>query len=231
MIPLFYQPDFSLGHLPEDESRHAIKVLRLNEGAECDLTDGKGNYARAQLIKPDPRRCPFKVIQTETHPQRPFSIHLAIAPTKNMDRMEWLVEKCIEIGVEKISFLRCKTSERTSMNMERMEKIAISAMKQSQQAWLPKLKAITPLTAFVRECPEKMKFIATVDKKNPVQLKDVAPPQSEYVILIGPEGDFTVEELAMAASAGFQAVGLGPNRLRTETAGLMAVTALNLINQ
>lgn len=230
MIPLFYQPDLSIGHLPEEESRHAIKVLRLIEGSECDITDGLGMYARARLIKPDARKCPFEIIQSKFIPRRPFSIHLAIAPTKNMDRMEWMVEKCIEMGVEKISFLHCKTSERTTMNMERIEKIAVSAMKQSQQAWLPLMKPMTPFSAFAKDCQQKQKFIATIDKAKPTHLKALATPHSDYAILIGPEGDFTAEELATAASAGFQPVGLGPNRLRTETAGLMAVTILNLIN-
>ncbi len=231
MTPLFYQPEISLGHLPEEESRHAVKVLRLSEGSVCDITDGKGQYVQAQLTSADARKCPFIIISKRVIPRRSFSIHLAIAPTKNMDRMEWMLEKCVEIGIERISFLHCKTSERKSINMERVEKIAVSAMKQSQQAWLPDLAPLAPFAPFVKECNDKLKFIATVDKQNQGHLKDLAPAGAHYAVLIGPEGDFTREELAAAGSAGFLSVSLGPNRLRTETAGLFAVTVLNLINQ
>lgn len=230
MTPLFYQPDLSLGHLAEEESRHAVKVLRLTEGSVCDITDGKGQYVQARLTKADARQCPFLIIERKAIPKRPFSIHLAIAPTKNMDRMEWMVEKSVEMGIERISFLQCKTSERTSLNMERVEKIAVSAMKQSQQAWLPDLAPIMPFSTFVRSCQENLKFITTVDKQNPRHLKDLAPAGSDYAVLVGPEGDFSAEELAIAGAAGFLPASLGPNRLRTETAGLFVVAVLNLVN-
>ena len=227
----FYQPEISTGQLLPDESWHALKVLRLKEGDEIKLTDGKGNFCRAKITKADPRLCEFKSIQQEQITQRAFSIHLAIAPTKNSERIEWMIEKCVEIGIEKISFIQCKTSERKSMNMERLEKIVISAMKQSGQAWLPDITQMMPFEKFVSNSAERNKFIAYVDGTNQVFLKNQKTVGSDSVILIGPEGDFTKEELAMATSADFLKVSLGPNRLRTETAGLVAVMTLNVITK
>jgi 16S rRNA (uracil1498-N3)-methyltransferase len=230
-LHLFYQPEISEGHLLAEESRHAVKVLRLQAGDEIELVDGKGQWAKVRITFPESRKCAYEIMESALQPRRDFSIHLGIAPTKNADRTEWMVEKCVEIGVEKISFLVCKTSERKIVHMDRLEKIAISAMKQSRQAWLPLLMPMTPFGDFTHQSSETQKFIAYVDEKNPVQLKHLASPGSDYVVLIGPEGDFTGEELASAQHAGFLKVSLGPNRLRTETAGLAAVLALNLINQ
>lgn len=228
---LFFLHETSQNHLSADESRHAVKVLRLVTGDEIVLTDGKGNLYTARLSKSDPKACGFEITSTSPIPRRSFSIHLAISPTKNSDRMEWMVEKCVEIGLEKISFVLCKTSERKSMNIERVEKIAVNALKQSQQAWLPMVAPMIPFEKFIGKQTEMQKFIACVDEKNPNHLAQLATPKSDYLVLIGPEGDFTKEELAMAISFGFQKVNLGPTRLRTETAGLFSVTALNILNQ
>lgn len=230
-LQTFYQSNVSSGYLLSEESKHAVKVLRLISGAEIQLADGKGNFYHARITSPNPNKCEFEILTSTANPKRNFSIHLAIAPTKNADRMEWMVEKCVEIGIEKISFLLTKTSERKSINMERLEKITVSAMKQSQQAWLPEIVQITSLQAFLKERPETQKFIAHVDDQNPNRLQHLASPRSDYVILVGPEGDFTEEELDVASSAHFKKVSLGPHRLRTETAGLVAVTALNQVNQ
>ncbi|CAN5442363.1 16S rRNA (uracil(1498)-N(3))-methyltransferase [soil metagenome] len=230
-MPLFYQPEITLGHLLSEESKHAIRVLRLESGAEIELTDGKGGFYKAKITTADPHECGFKVIQSSVICERAFSIHLAIAPTKNADRIEWMIEKCVEIGIEKISFIQCKTSERKSINMERLEKIVISAMKQSRKAWLPEVTFMVPFEKFVSESKESQKFIAHVDDKNPDMLKNLANPRSKYVVAIGPEGDFSNEELAIANAAGFKKVSLGPSRLRTETAGLTAVMTLNFLNQ
>ncbi len=228
---LFYQPEITLGHLLSEESKHAIRVLRLEVGTEIELTDGKGGFYKAKITNADPHECGFKVTQSSVICERAFSIHLAIAPTKNADRMEWMVEKCVEIGIEKISFIQCKTSERKTINIERLEKIVVSAMKQSQKAWLPEVSFMVPFQKFISESNDALKFIAHVDDKNPDHLKNLATPRSKYVIAIGPEGDFTKEELEMAYLSGFKKVSLGPSRLRTETAGLAAVMALNLVNQ
>ncbi|NOT73625.1 MAG: 16S rRNA (uracil(1498)-N(3))-methyltransferase [Cyclobacteriaceae bacterium] len=228
---LFYQPDITLGHLLAEESKHAIRVLRLEQGTEIELTDGKGGFYLGKITTADPHECGFSIIKISIIPPRNFSIHLAIAPTKNADRIEWMVEKAVEIGIEKISFIQCRTSERKSINIERLEKLVISAMKQSQKAWLPMLSYMIPFEKFVADAKESQRFIAYVDHENPDQLKNLAMSGSDYLITIGPEGDFTKEELSLAIASGFKKVSLGPSRLRTETAGLAALMTLNLLNQ
>lgn len=195
------------------------------------IVDGKGSFYKAIITNADPHECGFTIKSTITIAKPDFSVHLAIAPTKNADRMEWMVEKAVEIGIDKISFIQCKTSERKTINLERLEKIVISAMKQSQKAWLPEIAPMIPFERFISASGGTEKFIAHVDSQNPIQLKSAARPSGNYLILIGPEGDFTNDELAVAHSAGFQKVRLGPSRLRTETAGLAAIMTLNLLNQ
>ncbi len=228
---LFYQPKISLGYLPEDESRHAVKVLRLSPGDEIDITDGMGGLHKAHVNQNDPRQCTFSITHSLITPHHGYFIHLAIAPTKNADRIEWMVEKCVELGVDAISFIQCKTSERKSINLERIEKIAISAMKQSIQSRLPLLNALVPFTQFIKGRKEQQKFIAHVDENHKDHLINVAKPKSDCIVLIGPEGDFAPEELQLAGTEGFVKIGLGSSRLRTETAGLTAVMAINFINQ
>jgi 16S rRNA (uracil1498-N3)-methyltransferase len=199
-------------------------------GDGFEVTDGHGNLARAELTSDDKRKAGFRIIESHKIPKRTFSIHLAIAPTKNIDRMEWLVEKCTEIGIDKITFVRCKTSERPSVLLERLQKLVLSAMKQSKQAWLPEVRDIVAFKDFLSTVTEEQCFIAYVDNTNPDQLFAVAKPGKNSVLMIGPEGDFTTEELSLAIAAGFRKVSLGPNRLRTETAGLHGVSTLNLRN-
>ncbi|MBL7849024.1 MAG: 16S rRNA (uracil(1498)-N(3))-methyltransferase [Cyclobacteriaceae bacterium] len=229
-MALFYQPDLTIPYLTPEESHHAIRVLRLRTGDSIELTDGKGALASAILTSTDERKAGFSLKSTQQIPGRSYRVHLAIAPTKNIDRMEWLVEKVIEIGVERITFVRCKTSERPSVPLDRLQKLAISAMKQSKQAWLPEVVDMMPFKDFLLSVKEDHRYIAYVDDSNPDHLFSVANPGGSYVVLIGPEGDFTSEELAMALANGFRKVSLGPNRLRTETAGVYGVTALNLAN-
>jgi 16S rRNA (uracil1498-N3)-methyltransferase len=228
-LHLFYLSDISTGHLPAAESQHAVKVLRLTTGEEVNVTDGRGTLYKAVITDANPKQCNFRVIEKTIIPEKPFSIHLAVAPTKNADRMEWMVEKCVEIGIDTISFVLCKKSERKSINLDRMEKLAVSAMKQSQQYWLPTLNDIVPLDQFIAKS-KGSKFIAFVDESNPNHLKEMAKPGDQYTVLIGPEGDFSTDELSAALQSGFQKVSLGPNRLRTETAGLAAVMILNMVN-
>ena len=229
-MPLFYQPDISTGYLSPEESHHAIKVLRLKTGDEIEITDGKGSLYKAQLAGTDKKQSAFRIIKIIATQKRGFSIHLAIAPTKNSDRMEWMVEKCAEIGIEKITFLLGKKSERKTISLERMEKILVSAMKQSGQVWKPALADIISIEKFIEQCRESQKFIAFVNQDNPHHLKDLAKPDGDYAVLIGPEGDFTKEEIAFANHHAFRTVSLGPHRLRTETAGLSVCCLLNLIN-
>ena len=203
--------------------------MRVNDALE--LTDGKGSLSQAVLTSVDEHKAAFRVTQTTKIPKRPFSIHLAIAPTKNIDRMEWMVEKCVEIGIDKISFVRCKTSERPSIPMERLTKLTISAMKQSKQAWLPEVNDMVDFRDLFGRINEYQRFIAHVDASNPNHLATVAKPGGSYVLLVGPEGDFTNTEISLAISNDFKKVSLGPNRLRTETAGLYGVMALQLLNK
>jgi len=230
-LNLFYQPEIPNGvfTLSQDESKHAIRVLRLKSGDDIDITDGKGGLYQAQITKPDLSKCGFEIRTSKVLPQKTFRIHIALAPTKNADRIEWFVEKAVELGVDQISFILCANSERKSMKIDRLEKIAVSAMKQSRQAWLPQLSTLIPFKSRL-DSTAKQKFIAFVDNQNPHHLKSAAKPGGESLVLIGPEGDFSQEELQNALDHGFQKVGLGTNRLRSETAGLAACHILNLIN-
>jgi 16S rRNA (uracil1498-N3)-methyltransferase len=231
-VNLFYQPGIPQGihHLDREESHHAIRVLRMDKGRTLELTDGKGAFYVATIVRADPKKCEFEIIEKKEIAKREFQIHIAIAPTKNADRVEWFIEKATEIGIEQISFLLCKNSERKSINFERLEKVAVSAMKQSQQAWLPRLSEMTVFKEILTTSADQ-KFIAHVDATNPKQLHFISKPKKSYLVLIGPEGDFSKEELELAEKNDFEKVSLGPNRLRTETAGLAAVQSLNFIQQ
>ena len=230
-MSLFFQPNIQSGSLflDSEESRHAVQVLRMHEGEEIEITDGFGFFYSAKISEANHKKCLFEILQKREVQKKLFCIHLAIAPTKNADRMEWFVEKAVEIGIDHISFIHCQNSERKNINIERMEKIAVSAMKQSQQSWLPKISPLAPFKEIVKEKADQ-KFIGFVDLKNPMHLKSEAKIKGDYLVLIGPEGDFSNEELALALESGFQKVSLGANRLRTETAGITACQILNLIN-
>lgn len=230
-MTLFYQSEISNGtlHLDEEESRHAVKVLRLREGDSLEITNGKGGWYRASLAKADQKRCSFVIQETRLIPPRQFSVALALAPTKNHDRMEWFVEKSVEVGLEKILFFESRHSERKSINLTRLSKIAVSAMKQSGQCWLPEIHAPQPFAKILNQDYDQ-KFICHVDPENPRLLKYEAVPGKAYLVLIGPEGDFSPDELELATRSGFIKVGLGPSRLRTETAALSACQTLNFIN-
>lgn len=228
---LSYLPEIANGHthLDAEESRHVIKVLRKVTGDELAITDGKGFFYQARIANADAKKCSFEIVSKKELPKKNYFIHIAIAPTKNADRMEWFVEKAVEIGIDKITFFQSKTSERKTINLERVEKIAISAMKQSQQVWLPIISGIVSFKELLKEKADQ-KFIAYVDPANPYHLKNVAKPIGDYLVLIGPEGDFSSEELHLALENKFQKVSLGTKRLRTETAGLVACQILNLLN-
>lgn len=228
---LFYQPDISTGILPPEESHHAVKVLRLTPGSVITLADGAGHHHQAVLKDISATRVAFQITSTTHTPKRDFSIHLAIAPTKNIDRIEWLLEKCTEIGVDSITPLLCKTSERKVVNHDRLEKVIISALKQSMQPYKPVLHPLMEFGAFVKQPSlPTQRFIAHMGATS-LSLTKTALPHRDYVILIGPEGDFTPTEVNLAQENKFVSVGLGPSRLRTETAGLMAVVMLNLLQE
>lgn len=230
---LFYQPDLDTRAptLPPDESRHCVRVLRQGSGDVIRVVDGKGSYYRGVIRQADPGRCTFAIVDEQPEPVPDYQIHLAIAPTKNLDRTEWLVEKAVEIGVHQISFIQCAHSERRVLKLDRLTKKAIAAMKQSGRATLPKINKLRLLAHFLAQpTTAKQRFIAYVNPENPRTLFQAAQSQSSYEVLVGPEGGFSQEEVAAAQAAGFESVSLGPYRLRTETAGLMACAGLHTVN-
>ncbi|GAB2562120.1 16S rRNA (uracil(1498)-N(3))-methyltransferase [Spirosoma areae] len=227
---LFYQPQ-PVQFLTEDDSRHAIKTLRLATGEIIAVTDGHGNRHAAVITQADARRCQFRITDTQTSPPRPFSVRLCVAPTKNLDRIEWFVEKAVEVGIERISFFFGQHSERRVLKLERLEKIAVAAMKQSLQSYLPQLDEAVPFGELVKTINENQRFIAHLPENKPsVNLAKSATVNGRYAVLIGPEGDFSEKEIQQAVAAGFQMATLGPHRLRTETAALTACQFLNFIN-
>ncbi|QDK79209.1 16S rRNA (uracil(1498)-N(3))-methyltransferase [Spirosoma sp. KCTC 42546] len=232
---LFYQPSLSpptaVDFLSEDDSRHAVKTLRLGIGEIIAVTDGHGNQHTAVITKADARRCTFRITDTKTTSPRPFSVRICVAPTKNLDRIEWFVEKAVEVGIERISFFFGQHSERRVLKLERLEKIAVSAMKQSLQSFLPILDEAIPFSELVKTIQEEQRFIAHLPTDGPpINLAKAATLTGKYAVLIGPEGDFSEKEIQQAVATGFQMVTLGPNRLRTETAALTACQLLNFIN-
>lgn len=231
---LFYQP-LPVQHLSEDDSRHAIKILRLGVGDPIAVTDGRGTRYEAQIAKVDARQCTFRVTHEQHTPARLFSVRICVAPTKNLDRIEWFVEKAVELGIERISFFFGQHSERRVLKLDRLEKIAIAAMKQSLQSWLPALDEAIPFTQLLLTVGEEQRFIAHLPEDAGLtetqNLFRAATINGQYTVLIGPEGDFSSVELEQAEQAGFVSVTLGPNRLRTETAALAACEILNILNQ
>jgi 16S rRNA (uracil1498-N3)-methyltransferase len=231
-LNLFYQPliDQQVHHLDAEESRHCIKVLRKKAGDFIHLTDGKGFFYEAAIQKADSIQCDFKIINQTREPEKKFFIHIAIAPTKNPDRMEWFVEKAVEFGIDRITLTECAHSERVYLKPDRLKKIAVSAMKQSLKASLPIIEGPVKLNSLIAYTDETARFIAHVDRNNPLHLKDTALKAMRSIVLIGPEGDFSDAEIALAEQHSFKKISLGSSRLRTETAGLAACHILNLIN-
>ena len=230
---LFYQPGIPEGvsYLEGDESRHCAKVLRKKSGDTIEVTDGKGNFYEAVIAKADPGQCLFEIRKRWEAPKNDYFIHVAISPTRNADRIEWFVEKATELGVDRITLIDCKNTERSFIKTDRLKKVAVSAMKQSVKAVLPVIEEhLLQFTEVVEHCQEQEKCIAFVDPDNTLHLKDAVPQRAAYCVLIGPEGDFSIEELKTAVDHGFKKVSLGPSRLRTETAGVAACHILNLIN-
>ena len=230
---LFYCPDINDDmELPQEEAGHCIRVLRMKEGDRIRLTDGKGSFHDAVISAVSGKRCMVHVESSEAQaPLWSGHLHIAVAPTKLMDRNEWFVEKAVEIGVDEITFLKTDHSERDVIKMERIEKIAVSAMKQSQKATLPILNGMTSLRSFIQRGFDGDKFIAHCEPGSKVLLQDAVVPGHNSLVLIGPEGDFSPEEIDMALKAGFKPISLGPSRLRTETAALVAVHIMNLAGQ
>ena len=233
-VRYFYVPDAAQQtELPPDECAHAVRVLRLTAGDELFLMDGVGNYYSAQVTSASSHYCGYEILETLPQ-QRQWqgNVHLAIAPTKMMDRMEWMTEKITEIGIDELSFLDCQFSERRIVKLPRMEKIVVSAVKQSHKAWMPMLREMTPFKTFIRQCRKGRKYIAHCYEEIPrtYLFDELRKPTAEAdaTVLIGPEGDFSIDEVRQAIDAGYISVHLGTSRLRTETAGLSAVMMLHL---
>ncbi|MGR3809641.1 16S rRNA (uracil(1498)-N(3))-methyltransferase [Jiulongibacter sp. NS-SX5] len=228
-MQLFYQKDFrEKGHLDEVDSKHCAKVLRKSNGDVIWVTDGAGGLFECEIIDHHPKKVKLKVLSEQHQTARAERrVHLVIAPTKNIDRMTYLVEKATEIGIDEISFIQTTNSERKVIKTDRIERVAISAMKQSLKSFLPTINDLQSLGDFIDSVNEAQKYICHLDESSVPLAKENL--ENDVCFLVGPEGDFTEEELKLAFDAGFKQVSLGESRLRTETAGLVAVTLMNLI--
>ena len=227
----FYDPLMS-GELPQEEAHHAVRVLRLQIGDEIRLMDGKGTFYRATITAATGHRCLYSI--EETRPQEPAwngHLHLAMAPTKLMDRVEWFAEKATEIGFDELTFLDCQFSERRVVKEERIDKILISAMKQSHKAFKPQLNGMRRFRDFITQERDGDKFIChCYEEIGKESLIDILREGVPATVLIGPEGDFSIEEVKFAMEHGYKSVSLGKSRLRTETAALVAVHMMQLKN-
>jgi 16S rRNA (uracil1498-N3)-methyltransferase len=219
--------------LDTEDSHHCIKVMRRKAGDEVYVTDGKGKLFRTIIEIANPKKCILgeaEIVKEEMKPHP--KIHVAIAPTKSMDRFEWFLEKATEIGISEITPIICKRSERQTIKPERCEKIVLAAMKQSFRLWLPKLNPAVKFNEFLTSNtkPKTRNFICHCQSQNLPPLKSLYRKNEDVLILIGPEGDFTIEEIALAEQNGFQAVSLSKARLRTETAGMVTVQLVQIVN-
>jgi len=235
-MQLFYTPDIDAAstayQLNEEESKHCVRVLRLQVGDKTQLIDGKGNFYTAAITDPHPKRTSLQIIavQKDFH-RRNHYLHIAIAPTKNIERLEWFLEKATEIGIDEISLVICQRSERKEVKTERLDKIITSAIKQSIKAWHPVLNEPVVLNKLMSAPFDGQKFIAHCEPGDRFTLNHELKPFGRYLILIGPEGDFTPKEIDDALNNGFKAITLGESRLRTETAALEACFEVNFLNR
>lgn len=236
---LFYTPTIEPHYrefiLSEDESKHAIRVLRLAAGDTIYLVDGIGGWYTAKILDPHPKRTTLSILQVEQDYEKPaYYLHVAVAPTKNMDRMEWFLEKATEIGIQEITPIVSTHSERKEVKTERLHKVVVPAMKQSLKAYLPKVNAAISLQQFfdrVQSEEYTTRTIAHCADGEKQYLADICPPAGKYLILIGPEGDFSENEITQALSLGYQPVSLGSSRLRTETAALASCLEIAVLNR
>lgn len=235
---LFYTTHIekNTAYLPEEEARHCVQVLRKKIGDSLYFVDGKGGYYEGQITETGKKRC---IIEIEKHlphfQQRHHRLHIAIAPTKNINRLEWFLEKSTEIGIDTITPILCQRSERKKVRLDRLEKILVSAMKQSVKAYLPQLQPLVRFKEWIKSLnlpSPTQKFIAHCDAAfEKLPLKDNYEVGKDVCILIGPEGDFSPEEIQLVMQHGFSGVSLGQSRLRTETAGIVACHTINLLNE
>ena len=230
---MFYAPDLEGDHytLEEKESKHIVKVLRMKAGDTIMLTDGAGKLITTELVNEDPRRCEVRVVDVvEDYGKRGFLLHIAIAPTKNINRFEWFIEKATEIGIDEITPLICQRSERKVVKTDRLKKVITSAMKQSVKAYHPVLNEASSFKDLVCRDHSMQKYIAYVEQGEHPALQTLYKNGEDAIVLIGPEGDFSPEEVIMAKENGFKVISLGKSRLRTETAGVVAVHTVAIAN-
>lgn len=231
-MALFYVPKLAEACvLPEEESIHAIKVLRLKSGDSIQIMDGVGGYFNAKITTAHHKHCSFEIIDSILDSSlRDYKLHIAIAPTKNIERLEWFIEKATEIGIDEITPIFCRNSERKVVKEERLEKIIISAAKQSLKSHFPILNPPCSFDLFVKKFQADQKFIAHCYNDEKAILKSVLKKGSSVIILIGPEGDFSIEEVKEAKNCNYLPISLGESRLRTETAGIVACCSVALVN-
>lgn len=233
-MQLFYNPALSEDGehftFPEDESKHIVKVLRKKNGDKLHITNGKGDFFDVLIDDAHPKKCTAKVISKSTAYRKRHRYHLAVAPPKSIDRFEWILEKATEIGVHEITPIICNRSERKTIKQERSEKVVQAAMKQSLRAFLPKFNPPTSFSDFLDQERNGLLFIAHCDERGRLDFKRKIAPDHDITVLIGPEGDFSPDEIRDAEDKGFLSVSLGESRLRTETAALVATTVVNSVN-
>lgn len=235
-MQLFYAPEISLPRytLPEEESKHCVRVLRMTVGDELHLTDGKGNMYRCKVVSDNVKRCEVEVVETWPEYERmSYGLTMCVAPTKNIDRFEWFLEKATEIGISEVYPLECDHSERRQIKLEREEKVITAAVKQSLKAYRPVLHDLTSVRDIIAMDFEGEKYIAHCDSSfgERPYLGNLVKKGANTLILIGPEGDFSKEEINFALQNGFKAISLGRERLRTETAAVVATTVVATINK
>ena len=235
-MQLFYAPEISLPRytLPEEESKHCVRVLRMTVGDELHLTDGKGNMYRCKVVSDNVKRCEVEMVETWPEYERmSYGLTMCVAPTKNIDRFEWFLEKATEIGISEVYPLECDHSERRQIKLEREEKVITAAVKQSLKAYHPVLHDLTSVRDIIAMDFEGEKYIAHCDSSfgERPYLGNLVKKGANTLILIGPEGDFSKEEINFALQNGFKAISLGRERLRTETAAVVATTVVATINK
>lgn len=232
---IFYTPDITQNTytLNEEESKHCVRVLRLTRGSIVNLVDGKGGFYAAEISSDNPKKVSLSILKVETEfHKRNHYLHIAVAPTKNIDRIEWFLEKATELGIDEITPIITDRSERRIVKEDRLNKVITSAVKQSIKAYHPKLNDAISFDAFLKEPFEGDKLIAhCIDNGEKQYISKLVAPHQKYLILIGPEGDFTPDEVNLALNKGFKALTLGDNRLRTETAALSVCFEINYLNR
>src|SRR5665213_3077039 len=235
-MQLFYTPDIDPAHphyiLSEDESKHCIRVLRLEAGAEVQLIDGRGDLYNASIVDAHPKRTVLQINSViHAFNKRNHYLHIAVAPTKNIERMEWFVEKATEIGIDEITPIICQRSERKELKTDRLDKIITSAIKQSVKAYHPALNKPISYNQLIAAPFDGQKMIAHCGAGDKISIDSAIVPKARYLVLIGPEGDFTPAEIDAAIKHGYKAITLGESRLRTETAALEACFEINFLNR